>query len=144
MKRPSDPLVGFFRDNSDGVGSEAAVQEKVREPQEHGLADLPLEPSPLPLAHPSDRLLIELNRDWRVVDDDLQFILQGRKGAARSKATGWRGRSFCRTREALLRCIREYCCLPDHGQRRCIREYRGVDEAALKNVLKLPEWHVDR
>ncbi len=96
------------------------------------------------LAHPSDRLLIELNRDWRVVDDDLQFILQGRKGAARSKATGWRGRSFCRTREALLRRIREYCCLPDHGQRRCIREYRGVDEAALKNVLKLPEWHVDR
>ncbi len=130
MKRPSDPLVGFFRDNSDGVGSEAAVQEKVREPQEHGLADLPLEPSPSPLAHASDRLPIQLNACWRVVDDDLQFILERRRGTARSKATGWRCQSFCGTRDALLRCIREYCGI--------------VDQGALEQVQSLPEWHVDR
>jgi hypothetical protein len=130
MKRPSDPLVGFFRDNSDGVGSEAAVQEKVREPQEHGLADLHLEPSPLPLAHPSDRLLIQVNADWRVIDEDLQYILQRRKGKARSKASGWSGQSYCRTRQALLRSIREYC--------------GPVSEAALHLVMELPAWHVDR
>ena len=33
------------------------------------------------LAHPSDRLLIQLNREWRVIDDDLQYILQRKKGA---------------------------------------------------------------
>jgi hypothetical protein len=83
-----------------------------------------------PLAHPSDRLLIQLSPTWRVVDDDLQFILEHRKGTARFKATGWRARAFCRTREALLRCIREYC--------------RPVDEESLQQVRALPEWHVDR
>jgi hypothetical protein len=96
------------------------------------------------LAHPSKLVVAQLNEHWRVIDDPLQWILQQRKGNARSKNSGWRNRSFCRNRDGLLRCIREYCCLPDHGQRRCISEYRGVDEAALKNVLKLPEWHVDK
>lgn len=62
-----------------------------------------------PAAHPSDRLLIHLNAGWRVVDDDRQYVIQRRRGRARSRATGWIGRSFCRTREALWRCIRRYC-----------------------------------
>ena len=102
----------------------------VRQALDQGAADTLGQSLSLPLAHPSDRLLIQLNDDWRVVDDDLQYILQRRKGKARSKATGWRGRSFCRTREALLRCIREYC--------------GPVSESALQQVQALPEWHVDR
>lgn len=82
------------------------------------------------VAHPSDRLLIPLEAGWCVVEDDLQYILQRRKGKARQKATGWRGRSFCRTREAVLRCIREYCS--------------HIDEDKLQQVRALPEWHVDR
>ena len=35
--------------------------------------------------------------------------LQRKKGNPRTKNAGWRDRSFCRTREGLLRCIREYC-----------------------------------
>jgi hypothetical protein len=77
------------------------------------------------------------------VDDPLQWILQRRKGNPRDKNTGWQSRSFCRTREALLRCIREYCCSPDAGGVRCIHEYHGVDGAALQQVRALPEWHVD-
>jgi hypothetical protein len=82
------------------------------------------------LAHPSDRLLIQVNADWRVIDEDLQYILQRRKGKARSKASGWSGQSYCRTRQALLRSIREYC--------------GPVSEAALHLVMELPAWHVDR
>jgi hypothetical protein len=77
------------------------------------------------------------------VDDPLQWILQRRKGNPRSKNSGWKNRSFCRTRDALLRCVREYCCLPDQGEHRSIREYHGVDGAALEQVRALPEWHTD-
>ena len=94
-------------------------------------------------AHPSNCLIAQLNANWRVVDDPLQWILQRRNGTPREKSTGWQGRSFCRTREGLLRCIREYCCLPDQGGSRCVHEYRGVDAAALQHVRALPEWHID-
>lgn len=82
------------------------------------------------LAHPSNGLPIQLNCHWRVVDDDLQYILQRRKGNARSKSSGWIARSFCRTCEGLLRCIREDC--------------GPVDDDALDQVRALPEWHIDR
>jgi hypothetical protein len=124
--------------------TEDAATNEVRQALGQGPAGALSQPLSSPLAHPSDRLVAQLNDQWRVVDDHLQWILQQRKGNARSKNCGWRGRSFCRTREALLRCVREYCCLPDQGQTRCICEYRGVDEAALAQLRALPEWHVDR
>jgi len=117
---------------------------RAREPQEVAPSSAPRNEASSPLAHPSDRLLIQFNSHWRVVEDDLEYILERQKGRARSKATGWEGRAFCRTRDALLRCIREYCCLPDLGQRRCIREYRGVDKTAVERVRALPEWHIDQ
>jgi hypothetical protein len=94
-------------------------------------------------AHPSNRLVAQLNASWRVIDDPLQWILQRRKGNPRKKNSGWRARSYCRTKDALLRCIREYCCLPDDGTLGCIEEYRGVDGAALQQIRALPEWHID-
>jgi hypothetical protein len=102
----------------------------VRESQEQAGSSIPGQASSSPAAHHPDRLLIHLSSEWRVVDDDLQYILQRRKGNSRSKATGWVRRSRCRTREALLRCIREYC--------------GPVDKGALDQVRALPEWHVDR
>ena len=66
-------------------------------------------------------LEITLNSGWRVVEDDLQWMLQ------RNGGTKWHYRSFCRTRGALLRCIREYC-----GE---------VDPVGLMQVEALPEWH---
>jgi hypothetical protein len=80
-------------------------------------------------AHPSNLLIAQLNESWRVVDDPLQWILQRRKGNPRSKAAGWRGRSYCGMREALVRCVREYC-----GE---------VDVDALAKLNKLPVWHLD-
>ena len=63
------------------------------------------------------------------MDDPLQWKLQRKKGNPRSKNSGWRDRSFCRTRETLLRCVREYC--------------GAVDVWALAKVQALPEWHPD-
>jgi hypothetical protein len=80
-------------------------------------------------AHPLDRLVAQLNESWRVVDDPLQWILQRRKGNPRKKNSGWRDRSFCRTRDALLRCVREYC-----GE---------VDPSALATLKALSDWHPD-
>lgn len=105
-------------------------ESEVREPRDAALSSrAPDETSSL-LAHPSDRLLIQLNPDWRVVDDDLQYILQHTKGTPRSKATGWVGRSFCRSRSVLVRSIRKNCGV--------------IDEGAFAQVEALPEWHMDR
>jgi len=76
-------------------------------------------------AHPSNRLLAQLNTNWRVVDDPLQWILQRRKGNPRKKNSGWRSRSLCRTRDALLRCVREHC-----GE---------IDPEALATLKELPD-----
>lgn len=64
-----------------------------------------------------------LSSRWRVVlcKDGLQWVLQ-RKGGARS---GWRGQSFCVTREALVRCIGE--------------KVEEVDSEGLALVSQLPE-----
>ena len=80
-------------------------------------------------AHPSHRLVAQLNASWRVIDDPLQWILQRTKGNPRKKNSGWRDRSFCRTRDALLRCVREYC-----GE---------VDPSALATLKALSDWHPD-
>lgn len=73
---------------------------------------------------------IILNDRWRVVDDPLQWILEVRKGQQTAKASGWRGRSFCRSRTSLLRCIRELS-----GE---------VDAAALRIIDELPDWYMER
>ena len=69
---------------------------------------------------------VQLNEGWRVSEDSIQWKLQRRCSKPGQKAK-WTGRSFCRTREALLRCVREYCGV--------------VDAEALKRLEALPEWH---
>jgi hypothetical protein len=51
-----------------------------------------------------------LNASWRVVQcrDGMQWILQHRGSPEKARADDWRSRSYCRTKEALIRCAREY------------------------------------
>ncbi len=72
-------------------------------------------------------LKIDLNDRWRVISEDIQWVLQKRDGKATGKSTGWRGRSFCTKRATLLRDISENCGV--------------VDAAALELVEALPEYH---
>lgn len=72
-------------------------------------------PPPLPATYreSSDlypRVVAVLNDRWRVIacPAGIQWILQCR-GRSKTMATSrWRGRSYCRTSEALIRCCREY------------------------------------
>jgi hypothetical protein len=52
-------------------------------------------------ADPSQAFVLSVTADMRVVSDDLQWIVQTRKGNASSKSSGWRSRHFCRSREGL-------------------------------------------
>jgi len=61
------------------------------------------------------------------MDDPLQWILQRKKGNPRNKNSGWQSRSFCTTREVLLRCVREHCS--------------DVEPAALTKLAALPPHH---
>ena len=65
-----------------------------------------LNPKP---ADRTDRIVARLNERWRVVYDPLQWILQVRKGQARTRATGWTSRRFHRQRTALIRSVHELC-----------------------------------
>ncbi|MEH2589874.1 hypothetical protein V1273_003713 [Bradyrhizobium sp. AZCC 1721] len=55
-------------------------------------------------------IVVVLNPNWRVIrcPDGLQWILQRRGSPERARANDWRGRSYYRTRDALIRCAREY------------------------------------
>jgi hypothetical protein len=68
-----------------------------------------------------------LNRGWRVIEcrDGIQWILQRRNRAENVARHAWRGRSYCRTREALIRCCDEHA-----GQ---------IDPAARLTLVALPE-----
>jgi hypothetical protein len=140
---------------------EVSPQNGVREPSIRAspapaLAEVSFSP-----AHPLNRLITQLNEKWRVVDDPLQWILQQRKGNPRKKNSGWRDRSFCRTREGLSRCVRDYCgeidaaafakldALPDHYEDwRAIQNLdgRGTDQVhgAMAIGDRAPRHFVDR
>ena len=51
-----------------------------------------------------DDVVADLNRQWRVIRcrDGIQWILQSRDSATTAKGV-WRGRSYCRTKEVMLR-----------------------------------------
>jgi hypothetical protein len=72
-------------------------------------------------------IIARLNDSWRVIvcAADLQWILQRGYMARNHGDMRWRGRSYCRTSEAL---------------RRCTREHAGsVDPSALAILATLPE-----
>ncbi len=55
-------------------------------------------------------LIVQLSADWRVVEcrDAQLWILQRRGSPKKPRRNDWRGRSYCRTAEALRRCTRDY------------------------------------
>jgi hypothetical protein len=55
-------------------------------------------------------IVARLNADWRVIvcSVGLQWVLQRGYRAKNHGDMRWRGRSFCRTSEALIRCSREH------------------------------------
>jgi hypothetical protein len=55
-------------------------------------------------------LVVVLNSGWRVIEcrHGAQWILQHRNRAETVARHAWRGRSYCRTREALIRCCDEH------------------------------------
>jgi hypothetical protein len=69
-----------------------------------------------------------LNSGWRVIicRHRIHWILQHRNRVETVARHVWRGRSYCRTREALIRCCDEHA-----GQ---------VDPAARLTLVALPEW----
>ena len=90
----------------------------------------------------TDRLLIQISRKWRLAEDDLQWILQRCKNlkgqtSKRDCSRNWQGRSFCRTRKALIRCIREQVRPEDD-------EDPALIKAAIARVERWPEWHRPR
>jgi hypothetical protein len=52
------------------------------------------------------RVVAVLNARWRVIEcrDGIQWILQRRNAPEKARGDDWRGRSYFRTREALIRC----------------------------------------
>jgi hypothetical protein len=54
------------------------------------------------------RVVAVLNGKWRVIEcrDAIQWILQSRDTTKAASSGAWRGRSYCRTKEALLRICR--------------------------------------
>jgi hypothetical protein len=73
-----------------------------------------------------DRVVVQLNEKWRVVEcrAGIQWILQRRKSA--TAGSGWDGRSFCRSGEAIKRLARL------HAQ--------PIDPDALAVLDALPAW----
>jgi hypothetical protein len=71
--------------------------------------------------------VVQLNPDWRVVEcrDGLQWVLQRRGSPEKPRRDDWRGRSYCRTKEALIRCTREHA--------------GPIDPAAVAILASLPE-----
>ena len=127
--------LGFAAEQTDGDDRhctselQGTLEDGVRQPPiGREAVSLPNSVSKRP-AHPSYRLVAQLNERWRVVDDPLQWILQRKKGNPRKKSSGWRDRSFCRTRGALLRCIAGYC--------------KEIDATSLAKLKSLPDRHPD-
>lgn len=73
------------------------------------------------------RVIAILNRGWRVIEcrHGIQWILQRRNRAETVARHVWRGRSYCSTKEALIRCCDEHA-----GQ---------IDPAARLTLMALPE-----
>jgi hypothetical protein len=52
--------------------------------------------------------VVILNKGWRIIEcrDGIQWILQKRKGQYEGRPR-WAGESYCRSKSALLRCVRD-------------------------------------
>jgi hypothetical protein len=77
----------------------------------------------------SKPFVVDVTVRIRIISDDLQWIVQTRKGKASAKSSGWRPRHFCRSRKGLQLALR----------RMLGRD--GVPAEVVRLVSALPEWH---
>ena len=77
-------------------------------------------------------VVVMLNPNWRVIEcrEGIQWILQQRGSPEKARKDDWRGRSYCRTLEALIRCTRE------HAGR--------IDPSAASSLTELPALELSR
>jgi hypothetical protein len=80
-------------------------------------------------ADPSKAFLLCVTAGVRVVSDDVQWIIQTRKGNVTSKSSGWRSRHFCRSREGLQLVL---------GR---LLGRDGVPAHVAASISTLPAWH---
>jgi hypothetical protein len=72
-------------------------------------------PAPLQASHHPESAAaypaLYLNPAWRVIAcrGGIQWIIQYRNRAETVSTGDWRGRAYCTTREALIRCCDRYC-----------------------------------
>ncbi|KQZ92264.1 hypothetical protein ASD64_19380 [Mesorhizobium sp. Root157] len=73
------------------------------------------------------RLIARLNVRWRVIEcrDGIQWILQHTDGKKHGRMR-WTGRSYCRTRDGLIR-----ACRDNAGE---------IDAIAMMALESLPDW----
>ena len=73
------------------------------------------------------RIVAQLNSRWRVIECRhlIQWILQYRASAETYATSRWVGRTYCRTRNGLLRCCREHA--------------GAIDPTAAAILASLPE-----
>ncbi len=87
----------------------------------------------------ADNAVLQISRNWRIAEDHLQWILQRCKHKRRyatdpNHPSNWDGRSFCRTRKALIQCIRENVTLE-------AAEDPSLIQAAIASVERFSEMH---
>lgn len=81
-----------------------------------------------PEQHPTT-IIAQLNDQWRVIDEPVQWILQYRNGRGTQKSTGWRGRRYHCDRDQLVVSVRELA--------------GPIDADELQILMQLPKWHPD-
>ncbi len=86
-----------------------------------------------PLSHTESaddycRIVAVLNDRWRVIacPAGIQWILQHRGRTETMATSRWRGRAYCRTRDALIRCCHDYA-----GE---------IEPAACTILAAMPGW----
>jgi hypothetical protein len=82
-------------------------------------------------------VVARLNDNWRVIvcAAGIQWILQRRSGKRHGRAR-WEGRSFCRTREALIRVSREHAGAVDPAAAAILAALPDRVEAHLFNLIE--------
>jgi hypothetical protein len=95
---------------SNGCGPSRYIRHGPRR-IDHQLGSEKINPPHTPQSGQNQAPPIQLNARWRVIAcrDGIQWILQYRNRAETVSRSDWRGRSYCRTREALILCCDRYC-----------------------------------
>ena len=80
-------------------------------------------------AHRPEDLCLHVREGVRIVSDDLQWIIQTKKGEANAKSSGWKPRGFCRSRVGLRRVLRN------------LLGKAATEDEIAKLVDAFPEFH---